>query len=470
MGVTPVSGSADRGGLAGRLWRLAPLVLLVVSVPSASATREHLIRALAPVEVLAAGFGSLRGVAVDGAGSLYVADAAAGTVTRLTPDGARALVATGLERPIGLALDLDGRLLVAEARAGRVVGVEADGRRTPMMTNVSQPRWLAVSDAGRLFVAARGLTPSRREPDDEAAEPEVILTAGLDDPQGLAFDVDGSLYVADGRSGRVVRFRAPPPPSLTALPAFTNQVALAVGGTTDPSARLDVVLNGGTPSVVVADATGRFALSVAPALDTENLLQVLATARAGRGLTSAPAEARLTHDGVSPSLAFQAPGAGAFVRQAVQVAAQASDARSQLDDLSLGVGAQRLGGGVTPPLPAPSAVATATWNTLGVADGAQTLLAVAIDRAGNRTLVSRSVIVDNTPPDTRITGGPSATMPDAATFDFPGGDNLTPVASLEFAWRVDGGRWSAFGSATRVTVSGLVPGSHLFEVKARDLA
>src|SRR5438874_8250038 len=574
MGVTPVSGSVDRGGLAGRLCRLAPLVLLVVSVPSASAAQEHLIRALAPVEVLAAGFGSLRGVAVDGAGSLYVADAASGTVTRLTPDGARALVAIGLERPIGLALDLEGRLLVAEARAGRVVGVEADGRRTPVMTNVGQPRWLAVSDAGRLFVAARGLTSSHREPDDEAAEPEVILTAGLDgrpvvfadgvaglqglavgpgvvyaamrnghedrkasgvvlqipiradgtagpttrlghadaprrpaglardhagrlylttkelgaidkvhpdgtltpfasdldDPQGLAFDADGSLYVADGRSGRVVRFRAPPPPSLIALPAFTNQVALAVGGTTDPSARLDVVLNGGTPSVAVADATGRFALSVTPALDTENLLEVLATGHAGRGLTSAPAEARLTHDGVSPSLAFQAPGAGAVVRQAVQVAAQASDARSQLDDLSLGVGAQRLGGGVTPPLPAPSAVATATWNTLGVADGARTLLAVAIDRAGNRTLVSRSVIVDNTPPDTRITGGPSATMPDAATFGFTGGAHLTPVASLAFAWRVDGGHWSAFGSATRVTVSGLVPGSHLFEVKARDLA
>ena len=159
MGVTPVSGSVDRGGLAGRLCRLAPLVLLVVSVPSASAAQEHLIRALAPVEVLAAGFGSLRGVAVDGAGSLYVADAAAGTVTRLTPDGARALVAIGLERPIGLALDLEGRLLVAEARAGRVVGVEADGRRTPVMTNVRQPRWLAVSDAGRLFVAARGLEP-----------------------------------------------------------------------------------------------------------------------------------------------------------------------------------------------------------------------------------------------------------------------------------------------------------------------
>jgi len=191
----------------------------------------------------------------------------------------------------------------------------------------------------------------------------------------------------------------------------------------------------------------------------------------GRTLGEHPAVLMRGHGAVVVGASLpQAVARSVYMEIDARLAAQASDARSQLDDLSLGVGAQRLGGGVTPPLPAPSAVATATWNTLGVADGAQTLLAVAIDRAGNRTLVSRSVIVDNTPPDTRITGGPSATMPDAATFDFTGGDNLTPVASLAFAWRVDGGHWSAFGSATRVTVSGLVPGSHLFEVKARDLA
>src|SRR5256885_250806 len=135
-------------------------------------------------------------------------------------------------------------------------------------------------------------------------------------------------------------------------------------------------LGWGTPSVVVADATGRFALSVAPALDTENLLQVLATGHAGRGLTSAPAEARLTHDGVSPSLAFQAPSAGAFVRQAVQVAAQAGDARSQLDALTLGVDAHRLRGGVTPPLPAPPPRAPATRKTPAAAHGPPTPPAV----------------------------------------------------------------------------------------------
>ncbi|PYM33171.1 MAG: hypothetical protein DME15_11875 [Candidatus Rokuibacteriota bacterium] len=199
MGAETACGTAARGRIAGRLVTRVPLVLLVASIPSASYAPAHLITALAPMEILAAGFGSARGVAVDAAGHVYVADGEAGTVTRLAPDHTRAIVAAGLARPIGLALDLDGRLLVAEARAGRVVGVEADGRRTPMMTNVSQPRWLAVSDAGRLFVAARGLTPSRREPDDEAAEPEVILTAGLDG-RPVVF-ADGVAGLQGGGSG-----------------------------------------------------------------------------------------------------------------------------------------------------------------------------------------------------------------------------------------------------------------------------
>src|SRR5207253_9935193 len=44
----------------------------------------------------------------------------------------------------------------------------------------------------------------------------------LSDPRGLAIGPDGSLYVADGTAGRLLRFRAPPEPLLDPLPAFTN--------------------------------------------------------------------------------------------------------------------------------------------------------------------------------------------------------------------------------------------------------
>jgi RHS repeat-associated protein len=83
----------------------------------------------------------------------------------------------------------------------------------------------------------------------------------------------------------------------------------------------------------------------------------------------------------------------------------------------------------------------------------------------------RTVLVDNTPPDTMITGGPSGEISVAtATFSFTGSDNLTPAVNLLFAWRLDGGAWTAFSGATLAALSGLAEGSHTFQVKALDLA
>ena len=330
-------------------WATVALVFAGLAfLPRAAAVQP--LSALDPVEIYADGFGDLRGIVVDPQGNVYVADRARGAVTRLSPDGKRTRVARGLARPIGLALDPAGRLLIAEEKAGRVVRVEPNGRRTVVVSRVKQPRWLATLEDGTLFISARRLThDTDPEPDDESAEPEMILqltpagqlhvfadgfkhlqglaanhqtlfvatqgrrgearrrgdddvdgvivqipilgdgTAGvpvhigaanqftkpvglardrlgalylttkeldlpkdeakravakdlptgadtlyagnLDNPQGVAFDPDGHLYVADGHTGRVLRFRAPPAPTVHA-PAVTNQSPLAVTGTT----------------------------------------------------------------------------------------------------------------------------------------------------------------------------------------------------------------------------------------------
>jgi hypothetical protein len=41
---------------------------------------------------------------------------------------------------------------------------------------------------------------------------------------------------------------------------------------------------------------------------------------------------------------------------------------------------------------------------------------------------------------------------------------------LQYAWRLDGGPYSAFDPSTQILLSGLSSGTHSFEVKARDLA
>ena len=176
-------------------------------------------------------------------------------------------------------------------------------------------------------------------------------------------------------------------------------------------------------------------------------------------------------DAQPPAVAFLAPAVNAHLRGVVPVQARATDAGGAVAGLSLRAGSQALTATLDPSPPAASITATASWNTSTVADGVQTLTVVATDEGQNTATATRTVIVDNTPPETQITGGPEGTFTGpAATFTFVGSDNLTPASSLEFAWRMDGGAFSPFSATASATISGLTPGSHTFEVKSRDLA
>src|SRR4029434_9274593 len=151
------------------------LTIIAVSVPTSSPS----ITALAPFEIVADGSVSLRGLAIDADDRVYVADREAGTVTRLHAGVSRVL-ARRLELPVGVTLDGQGRVLVAEERGGRVIRLDAGGP-TPIVQGIKQPRWLA-SDGGTLYISARRLSRGADpEPDDESAEPEMILAL---DPRG----------------------------------------------------------------------------------------------------------------------------------------------------------------------------------------------------------------------------------------------------------------------------------------------
>src|SRR5207249_3326805 len=203
-----------------------------------------------------------------------------------------------------------------------------------------------------------------------------------------------------------------------------------------------------------------------------NTLEVFATSHAGHGLTSRPAEVTILHDDSPPMVKFVQPAPSAYVRQTVTVQAQASDA-NKVASLALTADAQALTATLTPTLPPPAASVTAraSFNTRTVPDGTHTLGATATDQAGNPATATRVVIVDNSPPDTFITGSPSGEINvPTATFSFSGADNLTPVSNLQFAWRLDGGAFTPFTLVTTASFSGLAEGPHTFEVKALDLA
>src|SRR5436309_2234715 len=338
-------------------------------------------------------------------------------ILRLAPDGTLATVADGMQQVEALALgegylDAAAKGLGGKADTTGIVlryPVLADGSLGTPITLVrgelTQPVGLAPDGLGAEYVSMKGLTleqdTSKRaigkvHPDGHLTD----FAANLIDPQGLAFGPDGALYLADGKAGRLLEFRAPSALTLRA-PAFTNRSPVTVSGTTSPGARVDLFLNGATaPATVTADAIGGFTALITLTANSTNTVVVYATAGAGNGLSSPPAEAMIVHDDIPPTLAFPTPAAGSYARLDVSVKAQAGDGGSGVATLALSVDGRPLSSTVAPPLPTPSAAAAATWSTTTVPDGAHTLGAVTVDRAAG-TLVT--ITGERFDPDTQVT-------------------------------------------------------------------
>ena len=199
---------------------------------------------------LAAVLSQAEGIAVDGTGAVYVADAADNRVRKITADGIIQTVAgTGtagfagdggpaqtalLSHPYGLALDTGGNLYIADLGNARVRKVSVNGTIQTVMgggsivpggngdgspaTNIhlNQPRNLAVGLDGTLYVSDFGanqiysvspsgilITAAGTGKAGFSGDGLSAQLAQLNAPAGLALDGFGDLYVADSGNNRV---------------------------------------------------------------------------------------------------------------------------------------------------------------------------------------------------------------------------------------------------------------------------
>ncbi len=143
------------------------------------------------------------GLALDPDGNLYVSSRHEGTVYRVTSSGAKSIFAEGMGVATGLAFDRDGFLYVGD-RSGTIFKIGPDRQVFVFATlepSVSAYH-LAFSDSGTLLVS--GPTTSANE-SIHAIEPNGEISSfytGLGRPQGMAFDIEGNLYVAASLHGR----------------------------------------------------------------------------------------------------------------------------------------------------------------------------------------------------------------------------------------------------------------------------
>lgn len=189
------------------------------------------------------------GIAVDGPGNIYVADAGNNRVRRISPDGAiHTIAGTGvggytgdggsaiqaqLSHPYGIALDASGNLYVADLGNARVRKVGIDGNISTVAgggtttagggvegvnARFTAPRNVAMGSDGSLYISDFGANQVFRMLATGALElmagsgiagsfgdGGLATLAGLRSPAGVAVDGNGTLYIADSGNNSIRR-------------------------------------------------------------------------------------------------------------------------------------------------------------------------------------------------------------------------------------------------------------------------
>src|SRR6202047_2317399 len=143
------------------------------------------------------------GLAVDKAGNLFVSCRHDGTIHRITPDGRSEEWIEGMGVATGIAFDKDENLYVGD-RSGTIF--KATPSREIFVFATLEPSFaayhLAFHPSGDLYVTGPTTSSFDRVYRVTQGGEVKIFYRGLGRPQGLAFDRDGTLYVAACHAGQ----------------------------------------------------------------------------------------------------------------------------------------------------------------------------------------------------------------------------------------------------------------------------
>ena len=236
--------------------------------------------------------GSPAGVALDASGNLYIADSynyrirkvsAAGIITTVAGDGFNnysgdggAAAAAQLSEPEGVAVDGAGNVYIADTANQRVRKVSADGVITPVAgagsagysgdggpatsAQLYHPTGIALDASGNLYiadalnsviravsVAGAITTVAGNGTAGFSGDGGSAASAQLFRPNGVAVDAAGNLYIADTNNNRIRKVSAE-----GIITTIAGGSAFGYSGDGDPA--YDALLN--APSGVAVDARG----------------------------------------------------------------------------------------------------------------------------------------------------------------------------------------------------------------------
>ena len=177
------------------------------------------------------------GLAFDADGYLYVSSRAEGTVYRISPGGAMSTYAEGMGIATGIAFDREGNLFVGD-RSGTIFkvgpdrGIERDAsERETFVVATLEPSiaayHLAFNDEGTLFVTGPTTSSNQVIHAIDRKGDASVFYKGLGRAQGMAFDVDGNLFVAASLHGQRGLVRITPEREASLALSGGNLIGLA---------------------------------------------------------------------------------------------------------------------------------------------------------------------------------------------------------------------------------------------------
>jgi sugar lactone lactonase YvrE len=155
------------------------------------------------LKTVGTGFTSPQGVAIDGAGTLYVTDTGTNTVVEVPPgcvaSSCQRTLDGGFYLPYGIAVDGAGNVYVADSGNNRVVELPAGCSSSACEIAIGRgwnfPYAVAVDSAGDVFVEDFGNRRVERVAAGGGAQTTVV--SNLQFSYGIAVDAGGDLFVAD---------------------------------------------------------------------------------------------------------------------------------------------------------------------------------------------------------------------------------------------------------------------------------
>ena len=160
------------------------------------------------VSTVASGLCAVQGIAVDGAGNVYVTCPGDQSVIKIAVDGTQSPVGANWSLPVGVAVDASGNIYVADGLRTSITKITSTGTESAVGSGFTNgPQGVAVDGSGAVYVAQFGQSVITKVAEGGTLS---AIGSGLANPQSIALDDAGAVYVADAGSGQLVKIANPP--------------------------------------------------------------------------------------------------------------------------------------------------------------------------------------------------------------------------------------------------------------------